>query len=218
MPPLNFSLEGPGTQACAVCQNLSNLSGNPEEDRAPPCLPWHSPGTGCPLGYLEDTPGGESTNWPLLPRNHPALACCHALNGPTRPQESASTKEGFCGWVASFMSLCCGFRWEGGDCREGRVSGFRGPRHLLRPPSPEEILGAPVVLKGGRGETGRATEHSGSAEDRAELCLNSSRMLFLGPLIHSLPPHRTPEQTALPVTNSPKALGDLQGRPSVCRA
>lgn len=71
------------------------------------------------------------------------------------------------------MGLCCGFRWEGEDCRKGRVSCFRGPSHLLLPPSPEEIFRASVVLKGGG--TGRDTEHSGSAEDRAEPVL-----IFLG--------------------------------------
>lgn len=132
------------------------------------------------------------------PRNHPTLAFCHIVNGPTRPQESASAKEEFCVWVASFLGLCCGFRWEGGDNRKSRLSGFRGPRHLLLPPSREEIFRAPVVLKGGGPEE---TKHSGSDEDRAELPLNSSRMLFLGTL-----PHQTPEQTAFPATNSHKPL------------
>lgn len=164
---------------------------------------------GVPRGTLKTPQEAERTNRPLLPRNHAALACGHALNGPIRPHESASSKEEFCGWVAGFVGLCCGFRWEGGDYRKGSVSGFRGPRHLLLPPSPEEIFGAPVVLKGGRGETGRDTEQAGSAEDRAELRLNSSRMLFLGPHIPPSPPP-SPEQIALPVTNSHKALGDLQ--------
>lgn len=103
------------------------------------------------------------------------------------------------------MGLCCGFRWEGGDNRKSRLSGFRGPRHLLLPPSREEIFRAPVVLKGGGPEE---TKHSGSDEDRAELPLNSSRMLFLGTL-----PHQTPEQTAFPATNSHKPLATSRGIP-----
>lgn len=104
--------------------------------------------------------------------------------------------------MASFWGLCCGFRWEGVDYRKSRLSGFRGPRHLLLPPSlppsREEIFRAPVVLKGGGPEE---TQHSGSNEDGAELSLNSSRMLFLGTLTH-----QTPKQTAFPATNSHKPL------------
>lgn len=50
VPPLNFSLEGPGTQACAVCQNLSR---NPAENRAPSCQPGTLQAQGVPRGTLK---------------------------------------------------------------------------------------------------------------------------------------------------------------------
>lgn len=117
---------------------------------------------------------------------------------PPDHKSQQARREAFCGWVASFLGLCCGFRWVGGDYRKSRLSGFRGPGHLLLPPSREEIFRAPVVLKGGGPEE---TQHSGSNEDRAELSLNSFRMLFLGTLTH-----QTPEQTAFSATNSHKPL------------
>lgn len=78
-----------------------------------------------------------------------------------------------------------------------RLQRTRPPASPSLPPSREEIFRAPVVLKGGG--TGRDTEHSGSVKDSAELCLNSSRMVLLGPLSP-----QTSEQTAFSATDSHK--------------
>lgn len=61
VPPLNFSLEGPGTQACAVCQNLS---GNPAENRAPPCQPGTLQAQGVPRGTLKTPQEVRALNTP----------------------------------------------------------------------------------------------------------------------------------------------------------
>lgn len=45
----------PWSQSFADCQGLS---WNSVKDGAPPCRPWHTPGTVCPLGHLADTPRG----------------------------------------------------------------------------------------------------------------------------------------------------------------
>lgn len=102
VPPLNFSLEGSGTQACAVCQNLS---GNPAEDRAPPCLSWHSSGTGCPSGYLEDTPGGWSTKQPRPQGTTPFWfwpAAMLSVAPPDHKSQQARRRNFVAGWPASW--------------------------------------------------------------------------------------------------------------------
>lgn len=168
-----------------------------------PACPGTLKAQGVPRGTLKTPQEAEALNNPAPkepPRSSSGRLPCSQW--PHQTTRVSKREEEFCGWVASFVGLCCGFRWEGGDGKKSRVSGFRGPGHLLLPPSlppsREEIFRAPVVLKGGG--TGRDTEHSGSVKDSAELCLNS-RMLLLGPLTP-----QTSEQTAFSATDSHKPL------------
>lgn len=91
VPPLNFSLEGPRAQACVVCQNLPRIQERTEP--LPACLgtlqeqgvPWGTLKTPQDAGALPSPSSlGTTQLWP-------------AAMLSVAPQESASTKEEFCG-------------------------------------------------------------------------------------------------------------------------
>lgn len=86
------------------------------------CVPGCGVGVGG--GNLADTPGDwgvgkvptpQEESWFGQTSELPPCGC-HPHNGPTRPEgtEAQRRKEKPCGWVAGFVSLCCGFGWEGG--------------------------------------------------------------------------------------------------------
>ena len=154
------TLEGPGAQDCAACQGISwNLA----EDGAPPCLPWHTPGTLCPGmwgsggGNLADTPGDwgvgkvptpQDESWPGQTSELPPCGC-HPHNGPTRPQGTAGPEEeGEALWLGGRIRGSLLWLWVGAWVRQkSGVSGFKAPPHLLLPC--RVIFRGLVVLRGG---------------------------------------------------------------------
>lgn len=166
-----------------------------------PACPGTLQAQGVPRGTLKTPQESGALNNPV-PKEPPRsgsglLPCSQWPHQTTR----VSKREGGILWLGG--NLCGPLLWLqvggwGQQKKQSQASEDQATCFSL-PPSREEIFRAPVVLKGGG--TGRDTEHSGSVKDSAELCLNSSRMLLLGPLTH-----QTSEQTAFSATDSHKPL------------